>query len=97
MGSSGSDDETVQSEGGSGLGDAGPLSFCGQATNGVKIPDSKIDEVKGELCGYGGRNFRRAFDPSALVGDQCLLLLGELRQVLFAQCLDIGRRTYPVQ
>jgi hemolysin activation/secretion protein len=32
-----------------------------------------------ELCGYGGRAFGRAFDPSQLVGDSCLLLLGELR------------------
>jgi hemolysin activation/secretion protein len=32
-----------------------------------------------ELCGYGGRTFGRAFDPSELVGDSCLLLLGELR------------------
>ena len=32
-----------------------------------------------ELCGYGGRTFGRAYDPSELVGDQCLELLGELR------------------
>lgn len=32
-----------------------------------------------ELCGYGGRAFGRAYDPSAMVGDRCLLLLGELR------------------
>ena len=32
-----------------------------------------------ELCGYGGRVFGRAFDPSELVGDSCLELLGELR------------------
>jgi hemolysin activation/secretion protein len=32
-----------------------------------------------ELCGYGGRVFGRAFDPSELVGDTCLELLGELR------------------
>jgi len=32
-----------------------------------------------ELCGYGGRSFGRAFDPSELVADTCLLALGELR------------------
>ena len=32
-----------------------------------------------ELCGYGGRVFGRAFDPSELVADQCVELLGELR------------------
>ena len=32
-----------------------------------------------ELCGYGGRVFGRAFDPSAMVADRCLQLLGELR------------------
>jgi len=32
-----------------------------------------------ELCGYGGRYYGRAFDPSELVGDSCILALGELR------------------
>ncbi len=32
-----------------------------------------------ELCGYGGRTFGRAFDPSELVADSCIELLGELR------------------
>ena len=32
-----------------------------------------------ELCGYGGRAFGRAYDPSELVGDTCAELLGELR------------------
>jgi hemolysin activation/secretion protein len=32
-----------------------------------------------ELCGYGGRYFGRAYDPSDLVSDSCLELLGELR------------------
>jgi hemolysin activation/secretion protein len=32
-----------------------------------------------ELCGYGGRVFGRAFDPSELVADSCVELLGELR------------------
>ena len=32
-----------------------------------------------ELCGYGGRVFGRAFDPSNLVADECAETLGELR------------------
>jgi hemolysin activation/secretion protein len=32
-----------------------------------------------ELCGYGGRVFGRAFDPSILVADECVETLGELR------------------
>lgn len=32
-----------------------------------------------EQCGYGGRLFGRAFDPSQLLGDRCIQLLGELR------------------
>jgi len=32
-----------------------------------------------ELCGYGGRLFGRAFDPSQFVSDSCLELLAELR------------------
>jgi hemolysin activation/secretion protein len=32
-----------------------------------------------EQCGYGGRFFGRAFDPSQLLGDHCWQLLGELR------------------
>jgi len=32
-----------------------------------------------EQCGYGGRVFGRAFDPSQFVGDSCVELLGELR------------------
>ena len=32
-----------------------------------------------ELCGYGGRFFGRAYDPSDLVGDSCVEILGELR------------------
>ncbi|HEY6256048.1 MAG TPA: POTRA domain-containing protein [Xanthobacteraceae bacterium] len=32
-----------------------------------------------ELCGFGGRVFGRAFDPSALVADECVEALGELR------------------
>ena len=32
-----------------------------------------------ELCGYGGRFYGRAFDPSELLGDRCFLVVGELR------------------
>jgi hemolysin activation/secretion protein len=32
-----------------------------------------------ELCGYGGRIFGRAYEPSQFVADRCLELLGELR------------------
>ena len=32
-----------------------------------------------ELCGYGGRVFGRAFDPSQFVSDSCLEALAELR------------------
>lgn len=32
-----------------------------------------------ELCGYGGRAFGRAFDPSEMTADSCAIVLGELR------------------
>jgi hemolysin activation/secretion protein len=32
-----------------------------------------------ELCGYGGRVFGRAYDPSGIVADECLETLEELR------------------
>ncbi len=32
-----------------------------------------------ELCGYGGRYFGRAYDPSEITADHCMLMLGELR------------------
>jgi hemolysin activation/secretion protein len=32
-----------------------------------------------EVCGYGGRVFGRAFDPSQVIGDHCAEILGELR------------------
>jgi hemolysin activation/secretion protein len=32
-----------------------------------------------EQCGFGGRYFGRAFDPSQLLGDSCLEAIGELR------------------
>ena len=32
-----------------------------------------------EQCGYGGRFFGRAYDPSELIGDHCWQVLGEVR------------------
>ena len=32
-----------------------------------------------EQCGYGGRAFGRAFDPSQIISDSCVELLGEMR------------------
>ena len=32
-----------------------------------------------EQCGFGGRQFGRAFDPSDLLGDSCWMVSGELR------------------
>lgn len=32
-----------------------------------------------EQCGYGGRFFGRAYDPSQMLGDHCWAVLGELR------------------
>jgi hemolysin activation/secretion protein len=32
-----------------------------------------------EQCGYGGRVFGRAYDPSQIISDSCVELLGELR------------------
>src|SRR5262249_45852532 len=32
-----------------------------------------------ELCGYGGRFYGRAYDPSELWGDSCWMVVGELR------------------
>jgi hemolysin activation/secretion protein len=32
-----------------------------------------------EQCGYGGRFFGRAFDPSQMLGDHCWAVIGELR------------------
>jgi hemolysin activation/secretion protein len=32
-----------------------------------------------EQCGYGGRFFGRAFDPSQMLGDHCWAVLSELR------------------
>jgi hemolysin activation/secretion protein len=35
--------------------------------------------LSAEQCTYGGATFGRAFDPATLVGDRCVLELGELR------------------
>jgi hemolysin activation/secretion protein len=35
--------------------------------------------LSSEQCGYGGRFFGRAFDPSQMLGDSCWEALGELR------------------
>lgn len=54
-----------------------------------------------EECGFGGRRFGRAFDPSELTGDSCWLVSGELRfdpelsgpviQTQFYGFVDYGR------
>ncbi|HLL28788.1 MAG TPA: ShlB/FhaC/HecB family hemolysin secretion/activation protein [Xanthobacteraceae bacterium] len=36
-------------------------------------------ELSPEQCGYGGRDFGRAFDPSQLFGDRCFMAIAELR------------------
>ena len=40
-----------------------------------------------EQCGFGGRYFGRAFDPSQLLGDSCFEAVGELRYDLPAKPL----------
>ena len=40
-----------------------------------------------EQCGFGGRQFGRAFDPSDLLGDHCWMVSGELRYDLPAVTL----------
>ena len=40
-----------------------------------------------EQCGFGGRYFGRAFDPSQLLGDSCFETVGELRYDLPAKLL----------
>jgi len=42
-----------------------------------------------EQCGYGGRQFGRAYDPSEFLGDHCLFALGELRY-------DVGGLPEPI-
>lgn len=44
-----------------------------------------------EQCGYGGRFFGRAFDPSQLLGDSCFEATGELRFDVPASALQSGR------
>jgi len=55
-----------------------------------------------EQCGYGGRFFGRAYDPSQLLGDHCFEAIGELRydvpkvapmfdQMQFYTFVDYGR------
>lgn len=53
-----------------------------------------------EQCGYGGRYFGRAFDPSQVLGDSCIEVIGELRydvtgvQSLFSQLQLYGFTDY---
>ncbi len=42
-----------------------------------------------EQCGFGGRQFGRAFDPSELLGDRCLQVSAELRHDLPAAASPI--------
>jgi hemolysin activation/secretion protein len=42
-----------------------------------------------EQCGYGGRFFGRAFDPSEMLGDSCFEALGELRYDLMPMVSQI--------
>lgn len=44
-----------------------------------------------EQCGYGGRFFGRAFDPSQLLGDSCWMALGEIRYDLPSLLPEISR------
>ena len=66
-----------------GRGDASP--GCSRSGQGFSALASVYGQWAGnpllspELCGYGGRVFGRAYDPSELLGDRCVLLLGELR------------------
>lgn len=42
-----------------------------------------------EQCGYGGRAFGRAYDPSELLGDHCWMVSGELRYDLASKLLNV--------
>ena len=42
--------------------------------------------LSSQECGYGGPFFGRAFEPSVITGDTCVLVLGELRHGI-----DLGR------
>jgi hemolysin activation/secretion protein len=44
-----------------------------------------------EQCGFGGRYFGRAFDPSQLLGDSCLEAIGELRYDLPANIPQLSQ------
>lgn len=44
-----------------------------------------------EQCGFGGRYFGRAFDPSELLGDSCVEGVGELRYDVAPQLLKLVR------
>jgi hemolysin activation/secretion protein len=44
-----------------------------------------------EQCGYGGRFFGRAFDPSQLLGDHCWQVIGELRYDVPTGIKDLTR------
>jgi len=45
-------------------------------------------ELSPEQCGYGGRDFGRAFDPSQLSGDRCWMAIGEMRYDLVKKAVD---------
>jgi hemolysin activation/secretion protein len=49
-----------------------------------------------ELCGYGGRVFGRAFDPSQFVADECVETLAELRLDL-PPIADIAKQLTQIQ
>ena len=44
-----------------------------------------------EQCGYGGRFFGRAFDPSQLLGDHCWMVIGELRYDIATPWKQVNR------
>ena len=45
-----------------------------------------------EQCGFGGRYFGRAFDPSQLLGDSCIEGVGELRYDIPRQPLPLAEK-----
>jgi len=44
-----------------------------------------------EQCGFGGRYFGRAYDPSELLGDSCIEGVGELRYTVAPQLLKFAQ------
>ena len=56
-----------------------PLFWNFSAFASVYTQQTMTPLLSPELCGYGGRFYGRAFDPSELVGDKCWIVLGELR------------------